>query len=107
MERDVRYQCSKCGVLGVRLYRQSAVSADSVTLMCRTCSIIDQAEGIDGVKGHDPLEGSDQIWGRCPAVPDRLPYGPEWWLGYDFSWWGYTSVPRSGVAWWESLPVSR
>lgn len=32
---------------------------------------------------------------RVPAVPTL-----------DGSWWGYSSVPAEGVAWWKALPLA-
>ncbi len=81
------YKCSACGVHGVKLWRQSSVFADAVTLMCGDCTVRDQGHALD-------LSQSDQCWGRCPAIPDLAG-----------SWWGYTSVPPEGCAWWKALPL--
>jgi hypothetical protein len=44
---------------------------------------------------HGGAYSSDQIGGCVPAVPceDALTF------------WGYTSVPSEGVAWWKRLPL--
>lgn len=103
------YCCSRCMREGVKLWRQYNTFADHLELLCRTCAIVDQQKEIDrqaeswarvGVKRQE----SDQIGGLVPAVPDVLPRGPSWALDKNFSFWGYTSVPQSGVDWWKSLP---
>lgn len=80
------YVCRDCAASGVKLWRKSA-SFEPVSLLCATCTVVEQKHPLD-------LSDSDQCWGRCPAVPDLRG-----------SYWGYTSVPAEGVAWWDALPV--
>jgi hypothetical protein len=55
--------------------------------MCADCSCAEQGRELNLVE-------SDSIAWRCPAVPDL-----------QGNWWGYTSIPAEGVAWWKALPV--
>jgi len=86
------YVCSVCGDSGVRLWRQSNTIASCIELMCRGCALKNQTgkghmQGLEGIK-------TDCIGWLVPAVPTEE--------GNTF--WGYTSVPPSGVKWWYSLP---
>jgi hypothetical protein len=56
------------------------------TLRCVACSEVEQGRKLDWGIG-------DQIGYRIPAVP----------VGDTF--WGYSSVPAAGVAWWRALPT--
>lgn len=79
------YYCTHCGARGVKLWRDYNTSADAVDLKCSVCHAPD--------KVWDPAKG-DQFAGLVPAVPTEN--------GTTF--WGYTSVPSAGVAWWWRLP---
>lgn len=83
------YVCGKCGADGVKLWRKSATSepVHEQPLLCGDCTVVEQKHPLD-------LSESDQCWGRCPAVPDLRG-----------GWWGYTSVPAEGCAWWKALPL--
>lgn len=83
------YVCGKCGADGVKLWRKSATSEPvrEQPLLCGDCTEREQGHKLD-------LSESDQCWGRCPAVPDLRG-----------GWWGYTSVPAEGCAWWGALPL--
>lgn len=83
------YTCAFCGANGVKLWRQSH-TFDPV-LSCAPClQVTVHADGTHvGKRGHR----TDQLRGHVPAVP------------CDGGFWGYTSVPPEGVAWWRSLPV--
>lgn len=84
------YVCGKCGADGVKLWRKSATfePVHEQPLLCGACTAKEQGHTLD-------LSESDQCWGRCPAVPDLRG-----------GWWGYTSVPAEGVAWWAALPLA-
>lgn len=83
------YVCGHCGAEGVKLFRKSATSEPVKTqpLLCGDCTEKEQKHTLD-------LSESDQCWGRCPAIPDLRG-----------GWWGYTSVPAEGCAWWDALPL--
>lgn len=83
------YKCGRCGADGVKLWRKSATSEPVMKqpLLCGDCTEREQGHTLD-------LSESDQCWGRCPAVPDLRG-----------GWWGYTSVPAEGCAWWKALPL--
>lgn len=80
------YVCSVCGTTGVKLWRPYQSCA--VHLFCGACAEKDQGKTID-------LSVSDQCRWLVPAVPTL-----------DGSWWGYTSVPAEGCAWWKALPLA-
>ncbi len=84
------YKCGHCGADGVKLWRKSATSEPvlSQPLLCGACTAKEQGHPLD-------LAESDQCWGRCPAIPDLRG-----------GWWGYTSVPAEGRAWWDALPLA-
>jgi len=94
------YKCSKCGAQGIKMWRQYNTFADHIELMCGQCALEDQ-----GKKG--PLddrgmrqsevdnEKTDQIGWLVPAIPTED----------ESTFWGYTSVPASGVRWWKALPT--
>lgn len=93
------YRCSKCGASSCKLWRQYQTLADNVELLCGPCALKDQ--GCPGPiddngqsRRDDPPRWGDQIKWLVPAVPTED--------GDTF--WGYTSVPRTGVLWWKLLP---
>lgn len=112
------YVCSNCGVKNCKLWRQYNYSADQVELKCAKCSgedinTLDQNGTVEssfykrgepvtimetgkvGFFGEDvPMPRTDQLGNLIPAVPTEE--------GDTF--WGYTSTPDAGVAWWKSLP---
>jgi Zn ribbon nucleic-acid-binding protein len=90
----VEYVCSRCEATGVKLWRK-ANGADDV-LFCAECGKADQklTGEVDDDGRHDGRYGkTDQLGDLLPAVP------------IDDTFWGYTSVPDDGVAWWRALPV--
>jgi hypothetical protein len=88
------YWCFGCRVEGVRLWREySTVMPD---LLCVDCAEREQAAGhAPGWQSPHARGEGDQIGWMVPAVP--CPGG----------YWGYTSVPPEGIAWWESLPLRK
>lgn len=82
------YSCYCCGANGARLWREYNSFLSSQTLLCATCSETEQ----DKERGFAMSEG-DQIGWRIPAIP----------CVDDDTYWGYTSVPTPGVAWWYGL----
>lgn len=83
------YVCGGCGAEGVKLWRKSATSepVHEQPLLCGDCTVKEQKHPLNLAEG-------DQCYGRCPAVPDLRG-----------GWWGYTSVPAEGCAWWKALPL--
>lgn len=129
------YRCQKCDVFGVKLWRDYSSFLDNQRLLCLACACADQDELCEPTEdgkslytgktyhlyrmpydkpgwftGYDPAKGSpegavefktqrercDQVGSMVPAVPteDGMTY------------WGYTSVPQSGVDWWHRLPYT-
>lgn len=95
------YRCTGCGKSGGKLWRQYQTVASAIKLLCCDCAIKDQGpsyqvEDIDA-NGKSTNDGckSDAIGWLVPAVPTED--------GETF--WGYTSVPEAGVAWWRALPT--
>lgn len=98
LKRPTDYKCAKCGASGCKLWRWSSVF--NVDLRCIACAASETHTTIHAVDGHgkhhDPMLGMiDQIGGYVPAVPVE---GEE-------AYWGYTSVPEEGIAWWRLLPL--
>jgi len=93
------YFCSECGAYPCKLWRQYQRLAESVELMCMDCAARDQGKILIEVKedGTRLSNGQriDQIGSLVPAVPTED----------GSTYWGYTSVPDDGVAWWKSLPL--
>jgi hypothetical protein len=79
------YMCGRCGAEGVKLWR--GYNESHVELRCGDCAASEQKREVD-------LSEGDQIGWSVPAVPDLRG-----------SWWGYTSVPAEGCAWWKALPL--
>jgi hypothetical protein len=84
------YKCGDCGAKGVKLWRESHTFADNITLRCAACAEKNQKRTIN-------LAEHDQCGWLVPAVPTLDPAAP---------WWGYTSVPAEGCAWWGALPLA-
>ena len=79
------YKCGECGVEGVKLWR--GYNESHVELRCGDCAAAGQKRTVD-------LSEGDQIGWSVPAIPDLRG-----------GWWGYTSVPAEGCAWWKALPL--
>lgn len=93
------YRCKDCGAHGCKLWREYQTMACNITLRCSECACKDQEKDyVPDERGRheEPHVGrSDQIGWLVPAVPT-----PE-----NDTYWGYTSVPMEGVAWWCALPT--
>lgn len=83
------YACTKCGATGCRLWRRYQTFLEHQELTCFACT-----EKLEPA-GHPYTSDSHAIGWRVAAVPTED--------GETF--WGYTSVPDAGVAWWNALPV--
>lgn len=79
------YKCRECGITGVKLWRPYQTTP--VDLLCGPCVGKKAGKEVD-------LSDGDQCGWHVPAVPDL-----------QGSWWGYTSVPAEGCAWWDALPL--
>lgn len=122
-----QYHCGQCGIHGVKLWREYSTFLNHQSLLCADCSCkeqaashdkhgsgqtysVDQGEGGEVWvttlydKERDPRlyqfyggssRDGDQIGWRVPAVPTEN----------GTTYWGYTSVPPDGVAWWNRLPL--
>lgn len=97
-EVPVNYECTKCGTRGCKLWRQYNTFLDRLELMCVDCALTSEKKSYavneDGRHNTD-MGMSDQIGWLVPAVPDEE----------SETFWGYTSVPQSGVLWWRNLPL--
>lgn len=93
------YLCLSCGKRGIKLWRAYG-SFDAVELRC--CDCAGKREGVDVSKitaDGRLFDGdtfiTDSIGWHVPAVPM-----PDGW-----AFFGYTTVPPSGVSWWKRLPT--
>lgn len=96
------YHCGKCGAVGVKLWREYQTFLDHNSLLCARCACSEQARSYAVTlrpDGGTIVDGdyTDQIGWRIPAVPTQD----------GETYWGYTSVPEDGVAWWKRLPLVR
>lgn len=91
-----RLRC-KCGATGCKMWREYQTFSDYTEILCGPCAMAVQKKtgtiDADGKRESD-FGKSDQIGWLVPAVPV---------VGED-TFWGYTSVPDEGVAWWRALP---
>jgi len=133
-EAPAGYKCAECGATGVKLWREYQTVLNHQTLLCLHCACKEQDKTrtptedgkslytdevrhwyrtadmrLDHWYGYDPEKGppsnatytrservrSDQIGWRVLAVPTEE--------GDTF--WGYTSIPKAGCAWWYNLPA--
>ena len=88
MESPEGYFCKDCGATGVRLYREYNTFLDYQHLRCRACAMSDQNKEVPD------LLSEHTIGWLVAAVPTEE----------GNTYWGYTSVPDSGVTWWDNLP---
>lgn len=107
--KAIVYECGGCGASGVKLWREYNTFLNHQTLECCDCAAKSQKKDISRIRadgcvpwsfgkyadGTEAVEWCDSIGWRIPAVPteDRATF------------WGYTSVPNEGVAWWKALPL--
>lgn len=115
------YHCGKCGVLGVKLWRDYNVFMIHQSLLCAQCACVEQSNERKSydIRVHDngkvsvtttyspvtePVlwkfyrdgdEGGDQIGWRVPAIPTAC----------GTSYWRYSSVPIDARDWWFRLPI--
>ena len=93
------YRCTACGAHGCKLWREYQTCADMTELVCCDCAGASQKKDVSTIDAAGKIETDfgrcDQIGWRVPAVPTED--------GSTF--WGYTSVPDAGCAWWRRLPT--
>ncbi len=82
------YVCSHCGAMGCKLWRLYQTFLEHQELTCLACT--EKAENNSTARTDDKTN----IGWRVAAVPTEN--------GETF--WGYTSTPAAGVAWWKALP---
>jgi hypothetical protein len=96
-----KYQCSFCGVSGVKLWRGIG-TADQA--WCSKCGMAQAGypDAIDYNGRHSCGEygPSDQIYSPKQGQ-NLLPWVPT----PDGETWGYSSVPPEGCEWWRALPT--
>jgi hypothetical protein len=102
------YVCADCGARGCKLWREYQTFLEHQVLRCAPCAGKSQKTDVSSMDAAGrraipesesrPLAGTrtDQIGWLVPAVP--TPDGA--------SYWGYTSVPEAGCAWWRALPLA-
>lgn len=92
------YECYRCHMTGVKLWREWNTFLDQQQLLCHDCIHIvkkDQVERNKEMTETYRIPETDQLGGMAPAVPTED--------GQTF--WGYSSVPSAGVEWWKALPL--
>lgn len=94
------YDCGSCKATGVRLYREYQTFLSHQALLCRAC-VIKETGGLhyDG----DPRYSSksEHQIGQSRTLVAAVP------TEEGDTFWGFTSVPRPGVQWWDRLPKER
>lgn len=94
------YQCGTCGATCVKLWREYQAAMTGQELYCAKCAV-KKAGGGEEVdedgrwRAPDADYKTDTVSWRVPAVP----------TAEGDTFWGYTSVPPEGVAWWKRLPT--
>lgn len=90
-----KYKCSECGVSGVRLYREYQTFLNNSSLNCTKCALERYKRSHNGeefdFEGKDIAHSIGWVIAAVPCEDGR-------------HYWGYTSVPKEGVDWWERLP---
>jgi Zn ribbon nucleic-acid-binding protein len=96
------YKCTKCGATDLKLWRYYNAFVSHQELFCVDCGLARDYQG--GPKTTEVAEDgthdfygmrSTELNGLIPAVPTED--------GETF--WGFSSVPGDGVAWWKTLPL--
>ena len=99
------YRCTRCRAHGVRLFRQYQTFADSISLLCQACAVLDQ----DKEDSIEIKDNTSQIGWLVAAVPSpggelRINGEPTG-IHQGQTFWGYTAIPKEGCDWWFALPV--
>ena len=99
------YKCQICGATHVKLWRKYQAFVEDNTLVCASCLSQMHTQGKFMPVFRDTQHGgswtdkfgqniSDSIGDFVPAVPTEE----------NDTFWGYSSVPKEGCAWWNKLP---
>lgn len=110
-----RYECSFCGVSGVKLWRGVGTTDPAWCSKCGTAQAgLEDTIDDEGRIAHilppnvkwlgpgtydrriDQIYSPKQGQNLLPWVPTEEGYA-----------WGYTSVPPEGVMWWRTLPTRK
>ncbi len=102
------YACGQCAKHGCKLWRRYQTFLEHQSLFCADCAGKNQSFDVTDVDsdGRAPIalpgemsaqRRSDSIGWLVPAVPTEN----------GETYWGYTSVPDDGVAWWRALLPTR
>lgn len=99
-ETPPSYTCGTCHAQGVKLWRDFQAFLSNQSLRCAPCAAAEQGKDISTIDADGLRESAfggrtDQIGWLVPAVPTVE----------NNAFWGYTSVPAEGVAWWRRLPT--
>jgi hypothetical protein len=86
------YRCMSCAATNRRLWRDYNTFLSSQILLCKSCALVDQQKNIERYQVDSRVK-SDQVGSLIPAVPTEE--------GETF--WGYSSVPAAGIAWWYAI----
>jgi hypothetical protein len=94
------YRCATCNAFGCKLWRESNVFSNHVTLLCCDCAALEEKKDVMSIDANGKRETeygdrTDQIGWHIPAVPTEE----------GDTYWGYTSVPKEGCDWWRALPT--
>lgn len=94
------YKCGTCGATGCKLWREYSTFLDHQTLECCDCAGKSQSKDVshiasDGSISHEFAGQVYSIGWRVLAVPTED----------GDTYWGYTSIPESGLVWWRALPT--
>jgi len=90
------YVCADCGKQNVKLWREYNTFMNDQVMRCWKCAAVNQNKVIQvspNGKNDGDYGPTDTIGWLIPAVPT---------VEGD-TCWGFSSVPREGVAWWRAL----
>ena len=93
------YQCGACGVSNCKLWRDYMTRLDELTLWCCNCAAKDQDTHVGSMTEEGKYLGEQGTLTDC--IGDLVPAIP---VEPNNTYWGYSSVPPRGCAWWRNLP---
>lgn len=98
------YKCSRCNLHGVKLWRQYNTFVAHLQLLCWKCADPNSKPDNKGYVNDTELNiRTDQLNDKIGCTGSLVPAViTEEGTGF----WGYTSVPVKGCAWWRALPTS-
>ena len=97
-ETPKNYVCDVCNIQHVKLWRRYQCFLNYQKLFCVICALKDQNEKgpVDDRGYRKDLNITNTIGWLVPAVPTEE----------EDTYWGYTSIPKAGILWWENLPTN-